>query len=369
MKVLLVCSHSFKTGQTGDATQGRETAKALRKAGVEVELLFAKLYPVHIYDDADSELSSDQLLRLANSCDVIHLLPGSKPLCKFWRTFHVKPILASSIFWGGLERVWMAFANCQGPIWCKIVCAIKVARNMIPLLMNYRGVDVFLPNSNAEGRCVMQCFGTDRHTTYKAVPNGFEPPSFDIWSLPRPESVPKEDYIVVPAVFACRKNQIGLIRALKKYSRDYKIVFLGGAIDEIYHNECKYSATDNMFFLGYISSKDKEYWQILRHARVACLASDCETPGIAMIEAACAGARPVITKYGGTEEYFGKYGEYLNPCYSKSIVSAIDRGWRRGRLHRTEADSFARFTWDLVAAKTMAAYRYAIDTYGSGRKK
>ena len=31
MKVLLVCSASFKTGQTGDATQGRETVKALRK--------------------------------------------------------------------------------------------------------------------------------------------------------------------------------------------------------------------------------------------------------------------------------------------------------------------------------------------------
>lgn len=363
MKILLVMSYSFKTGQTGDATQGRETANALVRAGVDLVCVYVKHQPIRIITEDDIELKEAQLNALIDSCDAIHLLPASMPLCRFWRTLNKKPVLGSSIFWGGLERVYLAWRTHRRFV-LRLKAAVVGLRNMLPLYMNYHGVDVFLPNSEAEGQCVMRCFGVDKHSTYKAVPNGFVPPEFDVSSLPRSLAVPQEDYIVVPGVFARRKNQIGLIRALKKYSRNYKIVFLGGVLDEDYYNECRAIATDDMRFLGYISSKNREYWKVLNHARVACLTSDCETPGIAMMEAAYAGARPVITKYGGTEEYYGEYGEYLNPCFAKSIISAIDRGWARGRLKKTESDVFAGFTWDMVGAKTKDAYLFAINRYG-----
>ena len=358
MRVLLVCSYSFKNGQTGDATQGRETARALAGVGVDLVQVYVKYLPVRIYDAEDNELAYSDIAALVEACDVVHLLPGTITLCRFWRQFHTRPLLVSSIYWGGLERVRIAFNNNHGLLY-KAKCAAKELRNMLPLYMDYRGVDIFLPNSDAEGKCLMRYFRTDKGSSYKAVPNGFLPPEFNVRNLSRSERVPKEDYVVVPGVFARRKNQIGLIRALRKYSRDYKIVFLGGALDKEYYDECVSAATESMSFLGYVSSKSIEYWKILGHARVACLASDCETPGIAMIESAYAGARPVITKYGGTSEYFGKYGEYLNPCSPASIVAALDRGWNRGRLDSNEADNFAHFTWDLVAERTISAYESA----------
>ena len=361
MKVLLVCSYSFKSGQTGDATQGRETASALRAAGVEVVRAFIKYLPLRVYDVEDKELSVSELQRVIDSCDIVHLLPGTKPLCKFWRQFRQRPVVASSIFWGGWERSIVAFNTHQGLLGkCKF--AIKEIRNMSRLYQDYRGVDVFLPNSDAEGRCVMRHYRTNADATYRVVPNGFVPPKFNVWELPRSANVPEADYIVVPGAFAPRKNQLGLIRAMKHDCRCRKVVFMGGEHDAAYFARCRKEASIDMVFLGFISSRDEEYWKVLRHARVACLPSDCETPGIAMIEAAYAGARPVITKFGGTKEYYGDYGEYLNPCFSKSIISALNRGWDRGRLAITEASSFTRFSWELVAEKTIEAYRYVIQS-------
>lgn len=362
MKVLLACSHSFRSGQTGDATQGRETVSALMAAGVEVVRVFIKYLPLRVYDAEDKELAVSEIQRVIDSCDIVHLLPGTKPLCKFWRQFRQRPVVASSIFWGGWERSIVAFRMHQGLLEkCKF--AIKEIRNMFRLCQDYRGVDVFLPNSDAEGRCVMRHYRTNANATYRVVPNGFVPPKFNVRELPRSVNVPKSDYIVVPGAFAPRKNQLGLIRAMKHDCQGRKVVFMGGELDAAYFAQCRKESTSDMFFLGFMSSRDEEYWRVLRHARVACLPSDCETPGIAMIEAAYAGARPVITKYGGTKEYYGDYGEYLNPCFSKSILSALNRGWDRGRLNMTDAYPFARFSWELVAKKTIEAYEFALKYY------
>lgn len=361
MKVLLVLSRSFKTGQTGDATQGRETVKALIAQGHVVENLYVQYCPLRIYDEDDRELPREVLNEKIDMVDVVHHLPATRPLCAFWRTLHHKPTLGSSIFWGGWERVYIA-ARTQPTLSRAVHQVLREIHNMCPFLMDYHGIDVFLPNSDAEGKCVMRCFGKDSRATYVPVPNGFVPPKFNVRSLTRSERVPFEDYIVVPGVFACRKNQIGLMKALRKST--YNIVFLGGVANEVYYEKCRKYANARMIFTGYLSSKDEEYWKILRHARVACLPSDCETPGIAMIEAAYAGARPVITKYGGTKEYYGDSGEYFNPCFSSSIRAAIARGWERGRLKDKEAETFNRFSWKLCAEKTIKAYEKAIRICG-----
>ena len=368
MKILLICSRNFKSGQTGDATQGRETARALISSGVELRQLFVQHIPVRVFDKADNELSEALICDALEWCDAIHLLPVSQPLIRFWCMRTRKPILGSSIFWGGIERAVIAFNTNQKLYW-KIRSVAREIRNMLPMFMDFRGVNVFLPNSDAEGKRVMKCFKTSKGTTYRVVPNGFIPPEIDVWKLPKSSMIPFDgEYIVVPGVFAKRKNQLGLIRALKKSKMNYNVVFLGGVFHPEYYEKCRDEASDNMFFAGYLPSNSAEYWQILRHARASCLTSDCETPGIAMMESAYAGARPVITKYGGTEEYYGEMGEYLNPCFSHSIISAVERGWERGRLSRLEAMSFAKFSWKLVADRTIESYAYAIEKYGKNKQ-
>ena len=75
-----------------------------------------------------------------------------------------------------------------------------------------------------------------------------------------------------------------------------------------------------------------------------------------MLEAALAGARPIITINGGTQEYFGLSGVYLNPLSEDSVRKAVYDGWQRGRLSESESNSFRKFSWEWCAELTAKAY-------------
>ena len=79
-----------------------------------------------------------------------------------------------------------------------------------------------------------------------------------------------------------------------------------------------------------------------------------------MIEAAYAGARPVITKFGGTVEYYGFDAEYFDPRSKQEICEAVERGWNRGRLTAVQAAAYSRFTWLYCAYLTRQAYEMAL---------
>ena len=366
MRVLFVCSGSFRTGQTGDATQGRETINALRANGHDVVVAFVSYCPLAFTSEAGESLDLDAMIRIVKAADVVHLLPVNPTLCSYFRNLPHKPTLGSSIFWGGLERVSIAWKMAP-TVKAKVHDALREMKPMVGFRMDYRGVDVFLPNSRAEGECVMRYFKTSPNAYYMPVPNGFVVPARErIDSLGRSNRVPPEDYIVVPGVFARRKNQLSLIRALK--DSPYHVVFVGDDLRSApgFMARCKIEANERMSFLGFIPNSSDEYWAILKYARCACLASDCETPGIAMIEAAYAGARPVITRYGGTAEYYGFDAEYLDPNDIASIRSAVDRAWLRGRLLRNEAEAYSRYSWKYCANLTIQAYNMALKKVGKG---
>ncbi len=359
--MLLVCSASFKKGQTGDATQGRMTASSLRKRGHEVDIILVSYFPLLFESESGTQLSTSDIALRVQRAEVVHLLPATQILARVFRGIGKRPILGSSIFWGGWERVKVAWRN-SSSMMSGVRCVLRELKPIVRYGMDYRGIDIFLPNSQAEGERLLRCFRISRGATYFPVPNGFVAPSRErLASLARPPNVPSSDYIVVPGVFARRKNQHALIRALK--GSEYQVVFLGGdasGLNAGFMDKCRNESTENMHFLGYVASTSDEYWAILKYARCACLPSDCETPGIAMIEAAYAGCRPVITKYGGTNEYYGFDAEYLDPCSDTDIKRAIDRGWRRGRLTEKQADWYARFSWDYCVEVTLQAYQLAV---------
>ena len=362
MKVLLVCPAGFKTGKTGDATQARETIAALGARNHKVRVLYVQSYVTLVFEDSNGkQVRSDDIKALIQWCEVIHLLPCNPQICRFWRQFPHRPMLGSSIFWAGWERVIIA-GRVIRPLRSRLHRMIRYLLQELGLRLDYRGVDVFLPNTRAEGECVMGHFKTSRGARFFPVPTGFVVPPFPLEELPRPNDVPEEDYMVVPGVFAWRKNQLGLIRALRDFP--HPVVFMGDALDSEaegpFLEDCKRAASQNMRFIGYKPSSSEEYWAVLRYARCACLASDCETPGISLLEAAYAGARPVVTKFGGTLEYYGFDGEYFNPCKQNEITAAVARGWKRGRLNAAQAASYRRFSWRYCAENTIQAYRSAL---------
>ena len=215
----------------------------------------------------------------------------------------------------------------------------------------YNGYDLLLANSEDEIRQVKKFCTIKADAIIASVPNAIDELPQAVANLLRPDCVPQEDYVVVPAFFATRKNQRTLIDALRE--TDYKVVFMG---DGPLQTRCKRIATSNMIFLGHVEHGSNLFWSILRFARVVCLPSNCETPGIAGLEAAALGARPVIPYEGGTAQYYGWDGEYLCPTKQDSIRRAIEAAWSRGRLSLLEMNRFRNITWRVCAMSLLKCY-------------
>ena len=100
---------------------------------------------------------------------------------------------------------------------------------------------------------------------------------------------------------------------------------------------------------------------MLASAYAACdvfvLPSLFETPGIAALEAGLAGAKLVITPFGGTKEYFGDHAAYCDPRSVSSIRETIRKTLALPRDTRLREHIRAKFLWEEVARQTASVYR------------
>lgn len=364
MRVLILTKRDLVEKLTGDNTQMRRTTGAVRELVETVTQLFIAS-DGSVYDDEFRPIDSS-LETICRQHDVVHILPRFDIHLhrRLQGVLACRPVVVSTIFWHNNTRLQIAWQNSGAGLFNRLLSVVKIWRSGWRLHNDYRSAcNVLLPNSWAEGDNVRRHMRLCKRVSIRPVPNAVAKPPFDLGSLPRPDTIPAGEYIVCPAAFAARKNQLGLIRAIREL--DVPVVFLGNAMDTArqYLQACKRLATPRMLFLRHIPNDQPGYWAVLRHARCACLPSDCETPGIALLEAAVAGARPIITRHGGTAEYYGMSAEYLDPDSMCSIRLAVERGWNRGRLSSYEQQMFERFTWQWAAEETVAAYEEAIRSF------
>lgn len=352
MKILFIGRKGLPNGKTGDSTQVRRTMACLEEIGHSSDFIGVSFDG--FYDSADNRIDELDVSSRIRAADVIHefLLP-QKLRSRFVDLTKGKPIVLSPVYWFDWTRVLLALRNGTSLLG-SLRQAWAYFRTSLRAQMDFCDVDVFLPNSYQEGVNVSQHFKTKKSARYIPVVNGFDAPKFDLSKIERPVDVPIEEYIVYPGVFSPRKNQLSFIKATKDLP--YHIVFVGGVANEAYFNKCKAYANDRMHFLGFVDSGSPRYWSILAHARCACLASDCETPGIALLEASFAGARPIVTAHGGTNEYYQGVAEYCEPLSITSIYQSVIRGWERGRLDACDRIAFSQYSWGRCVEQTISAY-------------
>lgn len=153
-----------------------------------------------------------------------------------------------------------------------------------------------------------------------------------------------------------RKNVLRLLRALEKINAP--AVIIGRIEDNAYGRACLQAAKNNprLIVLDAIPNDSP----LLASAYAACdvfvLASQFETPGIAALEAGLAGAKIVITKYGGTEEYFGPYAEYVEPTSWELIHHGITTALNKEKNNALREHIKQEFLWERVAEKTLEVY-------------
>jgi glycosyltransferase involved in cell wall biosynthesis len=153
-----------------------------------------------------------------------------------------------------------------------------------------------------------------------------------------------------------RKNMLALVKALSEI--DHPAVIIGSILDMGESKELLEIAGKNKN-ITIIDALDNNS-DMLASAYAACdtfvLPSQFETPGRAALEAALAGAKVVITPFGGTKDYFKDMAVYPDPYSVESIRDSIKAVLNKPKTEELKNFIKENFTWDKVVMHTVDVY-------------
>ncbi|MFZ3071863.1 MAG: glycosyltransferase family 4 protein [Thermodesulfobacteriota bacterium] len=366
MKILFQSRTTLFSVPGGDTVQMLKTAEALREKGCHV--------------DVTTDLEPD-----VSSYDVIHLFNLMRPQEVYLQARnakrYAKKIALSTIYGRYTEYEKKARHGAAGLIakmfsynqieYLKI--AARACKNMEfnkgTILVLSRGyhtlkkrtnamVDVFLPNSYSEMRRVIKDHGLN-DPKFVVVPNAVDAEVFNYEKVTiAPDVEQYKDCVLCVARIEGRKSQLNLVRAFK--GLPYKLVLIGKPAPNHmdYYEMVKRAAGDNVYFLGHIEHALLP--QFYKAAKVHCLISWMETPGLSSLEAAAMGCNLVITDKGDTRDYFGDYAYYCDPASVDSIRNAVIEAYKTPVNPGLREHVLRNFTWEKAAEKTMEGYKKAL---------
>ena len=291
--------------------------------------------------------------------DCLHLLgslPEHLPVVEAARR-RGTPVVLSTIAWFDPAN-WLREPRSWS--WRLAAGARFAARAACPWLPSwrrrlYRSVDLLLPNSNAEAEQLVRYFRVPRRQIH-IVPNGADERFAAADPEPFARLMGSRGFVLCAGRIEPRKNQLGLIRAMR--DANVPVVILGDAVPghEAYLHACRRVADDNVRFVPRIDHDDP----LLGSAYAACgclvLPGWFETPGLAALEAGMSGTPLVLPRGGCAREYFGPHGAYVKPGDLGGIRRAVLDAVARGRSETLAELVRTSFTWKAAAEATRAAY-------------
>ncbi len=225
--------------------------------------------------------------------------------------------------------------------------------------------DALLPNSVAELEILVRrmSYPMARAKAF-IVPNAVKPPVGDVELSDRSrsllDSLP-ERYLMEAARIETVKGQLQLLRATAKWCPEIPLVFVGGhaqpsAYFEAFERER--SKRSNVHYLGIVPHE--ELPPFYARAQVHALPSLRESPGLATLEAAWAGANCVVGVHAPVQEYFGNDAWACDPDDIDSLGRAVAAAWAAPRSARLRERVQREFTWDRAADETLRAYEVVL---------
>ena len=342
MRVLLVPYPGTFELVGGHVTQQRETARALRRAGIDAR--------IGNVDDA-----------VTDRHDVVHAFGDIRPLLQrgrpngklvvspiyFPRTIVLGPVYRcatrTSMLKTQLRHGASAFRHPR--TWNRRVvdfCEMHKA---------WRKADVIVVNSVAEGQLLERDGSLVRnlHVVYSGVAR--ESFDGDAGEGRRILGLAGESFVLSVARVEPIKNQVSLARALRRLP--FRLVLVGQVLpgNERFFGEIQRAAPE----LCHVPHVDhRQLRHVYAAATMHALPSWFETTGLSTLEALAAG-RPVVVAGGPcVEEYFRGCAMFCNPADIASIRYAVERA-AEGPFSCERALA-ARFSWDATAEALIAAY-------------
>jgi glycosyltransferase involved in cell wall biosynthesis len=364
MKILMQARVNLYTAPGGDTIQILKTREHLERMGIQCDV---SVTPVQDY----------------GPYDLIHLFNYTRIQETYWFAREAKKwgkfVVLSTVYWDNEETERMADLGWRKYLtkrlnldqierlkgtW-RLVGERQLNRANLNLVMKgflrlqkeaIQYIDHFLPNSEGEMALFQTRFGQKATLPYTVVPNGVDPEL--LFEGPGNWDSDLKDCVICVARIDGRKNQLNLAKALRGSS--FPLVFVGQPAPNhaSYMEKLRDECGPSCYFLGQLPNK--EVYRLYGIAKVHCLPSWYETPGLASLEAAAVGCNIVITDRGSTREYFGDYAYYCEPDSVESIREAVFRAYHAPKNEALKRHVLGNFTWAKAAEKTAVAYERVI---------
>ncbi len=342
LKILFNTSQGSFSDAGGGEVQLLATKKELEKRGHSVKILEKENYSVDFW-----------------GFDVFHNFnihrDNSKWVAKAKQAG--LPVAISTIYWPSLHSTlfWQPGTGRKAK-----ALAVELVNKMDFLGLSavgrmLRKADALLPNSNAEAAVLEKHFRVARRKIH-VVPNGVE----RRFKNAKPDLFEKKfglrDFVLYVGRIEERKNVLGLIRAAKRLGCELVLIGSAKKGSEGYSQKCKAEAGKNVVFLQPVPHESELLASAYAACKVFCLPSWYETPGLAALEAALAGANIVVTSEGCTREYFEDFVSYVNPASVRGIGEKIAIELRKPRSKALSRHVELNFLWENAAIETELAY-------------
>lgn len=367
LRVLMIVRPDLRSRPGGDSVQMLETAAALERLGVHVE----------ISTDPYAEMGGFDVVHLC------HLERVQDTLVPMRRARAAgKPIALSTIYWprdGGdavvgarrlsslsagrgarrgdhclvedAKNVYRWLRASSGEQRAAIAAAIRTGWSAARRAV-LDAATVLLPNSQAEGEAVAREAG--RAVRYVVVPNGVAK------DLGAESAEGRRHGLLSVGHFDIRKNQLILIEAIRGLDVPLTLVGAARGMHRWYYQRCRWAAGPTVRFAGRLDRQQVR--DHMRRARVHVCPSWFETPGLANLEAAVLGCVVVVPDCPPVREYFGDDAVYFRPGDVQDLRRAIERALTMEASEGLRERILERFTWDEAARKTLEGYRLALAT-------
>ncbi len=220
--------------------------------------------------------------------------------------------------------------------------------------------NILLPNSEAEARVLEKQFGVGKEkiqVVYNGVDKRFASATPELFE----KKFGLKDFVLYVGRIEERKNVLSLVKTMNGIDETLVVVGKAKKGSECYFRKCREEAGDNVKFLDPIPHDSKLLESAYAACKVFCLPSWYETPGLAALEAALAGANIVVTKEGCAEEYFGKFASYVAPSSVSDVREKVLSELKKTKGRELSRHVEKNFLWKNAAAETLKAYEKIVE--------
>ncbi|MCX7785849.1 MAG: glycosyltransferase family 4 protein [candidate division WOR-3 bacterium] len=338
MKIIFASFQAISILEGGVKTQILALKNELEKLGVEVELF-----------DSWQNYSIRQI-------DFWHLF------CAHIGTYHLVRTLSNL---GAKMVLTPVFFRHRSPYFIKNILTLsKIVSKFSGFWSEYQLINeicqlanIIVPNTKKERDLIQQSFGISPKK-FQILPNGVDERFYNADPNLFIKQYGINNFILyVGHIGWGRKNLLSLLKVCQQI--DHPLVLIGKVLENDYAQKCLaiIKSRPHTILIPGLNHNDP----LLASAYSACdtfvLPSYYETPGLSALEAGLAGAKVVITKIGGTEEYFKDYAQYINPFSLDSLRQGLVKALEQKKRPELKEHIRSNYLWKVVAENLVEIYR------------